>query len=328
MSIIKKLLSRFKVKKVHNGKPYSFEELMGMGDDELGSLYKKCGELYYKTKSLDDDKGFIITSSMEVISVAAIIGGGFIVNNIISDLGTKVACFLFLIFSGPFLGLLIGISLSALYEHIINIKNGANAFNDVKRPNIALDNISTLLKESTKDKNHNILAFLNKAEKAIWMDGHNSSQECSVFCPVFNYPDKDLGRLVKILLPIMKLEHDGGSLNDESFKVLDDKLHLSSEINAFNKKIPDIRNKIEEEKIRSEKEKKAKEEYEEKEKEKKNIKNSISIASSLVNNLPDDDHNMDKILEEHPEFRRIKDLNKKLSKQKTRLDVSLAAHQE
>lgn len=322
MSVFKKLFGKFKVKKVHDGKPYSFEELMSMGDDELGALYRKYGEL--KTKSLNDDEEFIITSSIGVIPIAAIIGGGFIVNNLISDLSTQVACILFLMFSGPFLGALIGILLSALYEHIINIKNGVNVFKDVKRPYITLNNINTLLKESTKDKNHNILAFLDKAEKAVWMDRHNSSQEC----PVFDYSDKDLGRLVKIMLPIMKFNHDRGSLNDESFKVLDDKLHLSSEIDAFNKKIPDIRNKIEEEKIRSEKEKKAKEEYEEKEKEKKDIKNSISIASSLVNNLPDDDHNMDKILDGHPEFRKIKDLKNKIDEQKTRLDVSLAAHQE
>lgn len=333
MSVFRKFLDRFKIDKVNDGKPYSFEELMGVGNAELGALYRNNGEgdkenaaISEESESkITDSTNFIFLSSSIMIIIALYFGGayGF------SYFAPKAWSFLV---AGPLcmlFGALIFVPITyylieLLYIRRASIKAGANAFKNVKKPSEKLEDIQSLVDDSIRVENRTVYKFLHKVKRALWMGKEKWMNEP---CCLYDYPDEDLGRLLKIIFPIMKLYHDGGSLNDESFKVLDDELHLSERIDSFYKEIPDIRNRIEEEKIRKEREKKAKENHEKYEKKRKVVEDSVNIANSMLTQL-NTDHDRNKALEEHPEFKKIKDLNKKLDEQKTRLDVSLAAHQE
>ena len=335
MSVFRKFLDRFKIDKVNDGKPYSFEGLMNMSDAELGALYRNNGEGDKDNAAISEESeskitssaNFIFLSSSIMIAIASYFGGAYGFSHLMPKIWSFTIMGLLSMALGTLLFILTPIA-ELLYDHIVHrasIKAGANAFKNVKKPNVKLEDIQSLVDDSIRVENRTVSKFLHKVKKALWMG--KEDWWMNEPCHLYDYPDEDLGHLVKILLPIMKLEHDGGSLNDESFKVLDDELHLSERIDSFNKEIPDIRNRIEEEKIRKKKKKEAKENHEKYEKKRKAIEDSVSIANSMLTGL-NTDHDRNKVLEEHPEFRRIKDLNKKLSKQKTRLDVNLAAHQE
>lgn len=334
MPVFRKFLDRFKIDKVNDGKPYSFEELMNMSDVELGALYRNNGEgdkenaaISEESRSeINDFADCIILSPIIMVAIVSYFGGAYGFSYLIPKIWSFTIGGFLSMFFGTLLFILTPIP-ELLYDRIVHkaaIKAGANAFKNVKKPSMKLKDIQSLVDDPMQFEISTVSKFIYKVKRALWMGKEKWMNEP---CCLYDYPDEDLGRLLKIIFPIMKLYHDGGSLNDESFKVLDDELHLSERIDSFYKEIPDIRNRIEEEKIRKEREKRAKENHEKYEKKRKVVEDSVNIANSMLTQL-NTDHDRNMVLEEHPEFKKIKDLNKKLDEQKTRLDVSLAAHQE
>lgn len=332
MPVFRKFLDRFKIDKVNDGKPYSFEELMNMSDVELGALYRNNGEGDKENAAISEESrskitssaNFIFLSSSVMIAIASYFVGAYWLSYLMPKVWSfTIFGFLFMLF-GALMSVPIAGSIKQLYIRKASIRAGGDAFKNVKKPSMKLKDIQSLVDDPMQFEISTVSKFIYKVKRALWMGKEKWMNEP---CCLYDYPDEDLGRLLKIIFPIMKLYHDGGSLNDESFKVLDDELHLSERIDSFYKEIPDIRNRIEEEKIRKEREKRAKENHEKYEKKRKVVEDSVNIANSMLTQL-NTDHDRNMVLEEHPEFKKIKDLNKKLDEQKTRLDVSLAAHQE
>lgn len=325
MSVFRRLVNRLKMKKVHDGKPYSVKELMGMSDDELGRLYRDNGPGQPVRKHKIEYRSSIINCISEVVggimTLPIPIGLCFVPKSMLSS--TFVAYLtLVLITLGPTLLDCSG-SISSWYEEIAVRRAGFKAFEDVAESGIGLPNLNDVI-DYRGDVDSRLSVFLHEVNKAIWFGkAHDSESEC----PIYDYAsDEELGHLVKIVLPVMKLYHDD-ALNNGSFEILDDRLSLFNGIRKFNDDVlPSMIDKMKKDKTdlaEEEISEKTKKQEQLLEKKRKLNKDSIGIIESLLDSLNKKNHKEKEILQKSTEFRKIKDLNKRLNEQKTKLDTSL-----
>ena len=302
MSIISKVLNIMKSGKhsVHDGTPYSLEELCSMDNEELGRLYKNHGNPPYvphKASNRINIVSIFILLSMWV-SLTAI---GFIMNG-----GVAVSAISFgslLLFS--LTGVIIGLLAAVFYMTVSTARAGGDVFDEVTNWNVKLWNLRNKLvignKNSSKFK-----TFINDIDKVIWpkhlYDKARIAKigRCWKECPINDYSDENLGRLLKILLPIMKFNYDGGTLDDESFKALDDKLKLSERLEDYKNQV--ISMMIDD--------KKRKTEEEEELNAKKQSDKSMGLVKDVLNQVPDDydDSKRNEILEKSSSMHRLEDL--------------------
>lgn len=325
MSVFSRLVNRLKMKKVHDGKPYSVKELMGMSDDELGRLYRDNGLGQPVGKQKIECRSSIIKCISTVVGgIMALpipIGLCFVPKSMLSSMFVAYLT-LVLITLGTAL-MTYSDSISSWYEEIAGHWAGSKAFEDVAESGIGLPNLNDVI-DYRGDVDSRLSVFLHEVNKAIWFGKtHDSESEC----PIYDYAsDGELGHLVKIVLPIMKLYHDC-ALNNDSFKILDDRLSLSGRIKEFNKDtLPSMVCKMNKDETNlAEKEigEKTKKEKQLAEKKMKLNKDSIGITESLLDSLNKRNHKEKEVLQKSTEFKKIKDLNKRLKEQKTKLDTSL-----
>lgn len=323
MSVFRRLVNRLKMKKVHDGKPYSVKELMSMSNNELGRLYRDNGLGQPVGKQKIECMSFIInlisTGAGTIIAILIPVGLFFCTQVNASTPYLVLA----LIMLGATL-IKCSDSISSWYEKIAGRRAGSKSFEDVAESGIGLPNLNDTI--DYKGNTDGLSSFLHKVDKAIWFGkSHDSESEC----PIYDYAsDGELGRLVKIVLPIMKLYHNC-ALNNDSFKVLDDRLSLSDRIKEFNKDtLPSMVCKMEKDETNlAEKEidEKTKKERQLAEKKMKLNKDSIGITESLLDSINKKNHKEKEVLQKSTEFRKIKDLNKRLKEQKTKLDTSLTS---
>lgn len=328
MSVFRRLVNRLKMKKVHDGKPYSVKELMGMSDDELGRLYRDNGLGQPVGKHKIECRSSIIKCISTVVGgimalPIPIYGLLFVIKSMLSSIFVTYLA-LTLVMFGITLIECSG-SISLWYEEIAGRRAGSKAFEYVAESGIGLPNLNDVI-DYRGDVDSRLSVFLHEVNKAIWFGKtHDSESEC----PIYDYAsDEELGHLVKIVLPIMKLYHDC-ALNNDSFKILDDRLSLSDRIKEFNKDtLPSMVCKMNKDETNlAEKEigEKTKKEKQLAEKKMKLNKDSIGITESLLDSLNKRNHKEKEVLQKSTEFKKIKDLNKRLKEQKTKLDTSLTS---
>lgn len=335
MKIFKKLLKKIKISKVHDGKPYSFEELMDMSDEGLGVLYHKYGN-GYSSDAIDDSMSKInkIKSTGSVIigvlaGVMTSMSFSIYVNNnvtiasgvktnlkesIVASLPEDLLLLMFTIIGvSAIVGLIIfGVSylIFYLWGEKKKTKIGLRAFDDVKRNNLDLSNLKNALSSNTSGRSR-AFAFLKNADKAIWMDHEHVSGES---CTIDDYSDEELGRLLKILLPVMKLDHDGGILNSKTFKTLDEELDLSGRMERFDEEvIPMALDRI--------KVKQAK-------KEKEASDRSFKIAESLADDVMQVDHSNTVMDGQDNDSNRMTDMKRRLKEHMAGMNAGLSVQED
>lgn len=311
MSIISKVLKIMKSGKhsVHDGTPYSLEELCSMDNEELGRLYKNHGTPPYvphKTKNRINIVGVFIALLMLVSLIAV----GFIMN------GGVGSIFLFSV-----AGAIIGLLASDFYMTVSMARAGGDVFDEVTNWNVKLWNLRNRLVIGNKNSS-NFKTFLNDIDEVIWPD-HLYDQahiekidRCWDECPINDYSDENLGRLLKILLPIMKFNHDGGTLDDESFKALDDKLKLSERLEDYKNQVIPMMIDDKKRKTEAEKELNAK----------KRSDKAMSLVKDVLNQVPDDyddDSKRDEILERSASMHRLEDLMDDVELQREKLEYTI-----
>ena len=324
MSVFRRLVNRLKMKKVHDGKPYSVKELMSMSNDELGRLYRDNGLgqpvgkhkiecMSFIIKCISVAVGFIIALPIPIVLL-------FVPESMLPPVFTACLVLALMILGSTFMAY--PNSISSWYEKMASIRSGSKAFEDVAESGVGLPNLNDTI--DYKGNTDGLSSFLHKVDKAIWFGKSHDSESG---CPIYDYAsDEEFGRMVKIILPVMKLYHDD-ALNDGSFEILDEKLSLSDRIKEFNKDVlPAMISKMKKDKTDlAEKEisEKTKKQEQLAEKKRKLDKYSIGITESLLDNI--NKKNEKEVLRKSTEFRKIKDLNNRLNEQKTKLDTSLTS---
>lgn len=313
MSIISKVLKIMKSGKhsVHDGTPYSLEELCSMDNEELGRLYKNHGTPPYVPHKIRNRinivSAFIFLLTMVIlIMINSIMNGG--INLLL--LGT----------SG-----IIGLLASSFYRTIFMERAGKDVFDGVTNKNVKLWNLCDKLVIGNKNS-FNFKTFLNNLDKVIWPDhlydkvymmigSYFDDYRCWEKCPINDYSDENLGRLLKILLPIMKFNHDGGTLDDESFKVLDDKLKLSERLEDYKNQVIPMMIDDKKRKTEAEKELNAK----------KRSDKAMSLVKDVLNQVPDDydDSKRNEILERSVSMHRLEDLMDGIDLQRGKLEYTI-----
>lgn len=302
MSIVSKFIGSIgssSIRPPSDGKSYSLSELCLMEDDDLGRLYRAwvdgknpvSGNLL---KSLSLAAGGLISVGTMIISTIFDPGPSFIADFIA---GFLVFCLLtplfivmcFLILSIP-VDVYAEVKTKSLLDKVTRTSNLYEFKNGLKtcegkqsRLNVFIEDLSHVLKSNR---------IINK------------------------YSDEELGRLLKIILPIMKFEHDGGTLNDETFAILDSDLDLTGRMRAFHDDIA-VRayNEVENEDLEMEQKKKDKQK---------------SLASNIARDLNDamsENDNHKDVLKNSVEMERIIDANAQLEEKKEELAMSLAGQQ-
>lgn len=314
MSIISKIFKIMKRGKhsVHDGVPYSLEELCSMGNEELGRLYKNHGIPPYvphKTKRRINIVSIFILPLMLVSSIMI----GFIMNGCVT-----ISYGSLLLFS--VVGAIIGLLASDFYTTVSMARAGGEVFDGVTDENVKLWNLRDELVIGNDDSS-NFKTFLDDLDEVIWPDHLYDMAyiamvgRCWKKCPINDYSDENLGRLLKILLPIMKFNHDGGTLDDESFKALDDKLKLSERLEDYKNQV--IHMMIDD--------KKRKKEAEEELNAKKRSDKAMSLVKDVLNQVPDDydDSKRDEILERSASMHRLEDLMDDVDLQREKLECTI-----
>ena len=133
-------------------------------------------------------------------------------------------------------------------------------------------------------------------------------------CTIDDYSDEELGRLLKILLPVMKLDHDGGILNSKTFKALDEEIDLSGRMELFNEEaIPMALDRI--------KEKQAK-------KEKEASDRSFKIAESLADDVMQGDHINAVEDWHHNDYNRMADMKRRIKEHRAGVNAGLSVQED
>lgn len=335
MKIFKKLLKKIKISKVHDGKPYSFEELMDMSDEDLGVLYHKYGN-GYSSDTINDSMSKIDKIKLTGSAIIGLLAGVmtsmsfsiYIRNNVTIASGVKTNLKESIVSSLPgdmllLISTIVGVSaivgliifcvsyfIFYLWGEKTKTKIGLRVFDDVKRNNLDLSNLKNALSSNTSGRSR-AFAFLKNADKAIWMNHEHVSGES---CTIDDYSDEELGRLLKILLPVMKLDHDGGILNSKTFKALDEELDLSGRMERFNEEaIPMALDRI--------KEKQAK-------KEKEASDRSFKIAESLADDVMQGDHINAVEDWHHNDYNRMADMKRRIKEHMAGVNAGLSVQED
>lgn len=324
MKTFRKLLEKIKISKVHDGKPYSFEELMDMSNEDLGVLYHKYGNGYSSDAIYDSMSKINNIKSVSPIIVGVLTGvitlimsNFYVFDNVIitnqKDVVSVFMATLMLIILSVLVGLFMGFGLYFIindWSKKTKTKIGLRAFDDVKRNNLDLSNLKNALSSNTSGRSR-AFAFLKNADKAIWMDHEHVSGES---CTIDDYSDEELGRLLKILLPVMKLDHDGGILNSRTFKTLDEELDLSGRMERFDEEvIPMALDRI--------KEKQAK-------KEKEASDRSFKIAESLADDVMQGDHSNTVMDGQDNDSNRMTDMKRRLKEHMAGMNAGLSVQED
>lgn len=314
MSIVSKFIGSIgssSIRPPSDGKSYSLSELCLMEDGDLGKLYRAWvnreipGSLRRTIFKYSLAAGGLISVGSIIMSTIFDPGPSFIADFIAGILGF---CFL-----APFNIIICFIIISMFVE--INIEDKIESLLS-----------KVLLSQVTKSFNLNILQSLNIFQESLKTCGGEQSslnefiEDLSHVLKsnriINKYSNEELGRLLKIILPIMKFEHDGGILNDETFATLDSDLDLTGRMRAFHDDITiRVYNELENEDLEMEQKKKDKQK---------------SLASNIARDLNDamsENDNHKDVLKNSVEMERIIDANARLEEKKEELNMSLAGQQ-
>ena len=296
----------------------SIKDMMSMSDEELGREFRKHGE--WKTSEKGEKSILAVSLLFGFSSVGGVISGiftlGLLINSLfnpglylITSLFFAVtviigylcyfACSGSLMFSilkrrnkyDEFDGL--GFDSKLRYEILTNFVHSVDAKLDA-----TTDSLSEYDSKITEAINH-YHGYSTEGYDVI--DYHPSVDQYR-----YQYTDTDIGRMLKLIIPVIYLEQNT-ELNEKTFSELDRKFNLNHELDEFNKEIERKNKELDEA---------AREQYE------ANLvledKKKQQEASSAINDLVSFKKESEN-LENNPEYARINDISRRLNERKDSL---------
>lgn len=288
-------------------------DMMSMSDEELGREFRKRGEWNAS------EKGASINDTVDsMMDLAPFECGLFLlmiaVGSCISTTGTLVSFALVLVLMGA---TALVCSLSSIlrrkhkYDEFDNLGHDDNSEYEI------LSHFCNVLGHSYYEKTSSLNKYETSIIKAInryhgystierIADSYLGSSFQSDRDYRYRYTDTDIGRMLKLIIPVIYLEQNT-DFNEESFSELDRKLNLNNRLEEFNKTIDKRNDELNDEAIRQ------REAKIERDHQKKKIK-----TDGVVNKFMSFEKEAEK-LKNNPEYARINDISRRLDESKDSL---------
>ena len=299
-----------------NSNRLSIRDMMSMSDEELGREFRKHGE--WKT-SEKGEKSFLAVSLLFGFSIIGeLISDVFTLSLLINSLFNPG---LYLMTSLSFavtviIGYLCYFTCSGLMFSILKRRNKYDEFDglgfDSKLRYEILTNFVHSMNAKLDTKTHSLSEYDFKITEAInhyhgySIGGHDVIDYPSVDQYRYQYTDTDIGRMLKLIIPVIYLEQNT-ELNETTFSELDRKFNLNHELDEFNKEIERKNKELDEAAL---------EQYE------ANLvledRKMQQEASSAINDLVSFKKEVEN-LENNPEYARINDISRRLNERKDSL---------
>lgn len=221
MSLIGKIKSRLLF---HGGEPYSLEEIESMDEEELGRLFKNHYEGPYANRNMVRKVTKIEAISIFVVSIlAGILSGIGCFKSITTTFG-QIILFL-LIFILP----IIGVCYATKHYNNLLMKDDwcVKWFFKIR---------DILKKRYLFNNDIDISWCVNKvqsgpASKLGVLQGLLKDVEDDRIHG--KYTDEELGRLVKIISPLVEFKSSGGKFNWDTYSIIDERLGVNSALREF-----------------------------------------------------------------------------------------------
>jgi len=305
MKWFRKLKNKLKAKFTAGHHAMSLEEMMAMSAEELGRRFREHGEWRYSKKYSS------LSSKSEDLSSVLIIYVGIVAltklfnpfHNIIFDiiifgiLGLIIMLFVIsdCLLSSSFL------RRKYHYDEFDNLIGNNSEHSDGAR---SLDDFMGYLDNyGEDDKETSLGEYRNAMHDMIQM--HDNEP----------YTDEEIGRILKLMIPVAFMVNDGMKINIQTYSILDSKYNLTKQAVELDKhlKAKADKRKAEnnaniEEKERLKQEKEEQEEENRKRKEQQEAVESVGRFIDLDNRVK----NIRNLLNESPEYNRIEDATKKI----------------
>ena len=286
-------------------------DMMSMSDEELGREFRKRGEWNASEKgaSINDTVNSVmsLTPFECVLSIIMIDVGSSI-----SITGAIVSFTLFIAIMG--VTFLVGSSSSILrrkhkYDEFDNLGHDDNSEYEI------LYHFCNVLDHSYYEKTSSLHKYRDNIIKAInryhgystikrFADSYSylGSSFQSDRDYRYRYTDTDIGRMLKLIIPVVYLEQNT-ELNEKTFSELDRKFNLNHELDEFNKEIERKNKELDEA---------ARKQYE------AELRKKLQEASSAISDLVSFKKESEN-LENNPEYARINDISRRLNERKDTL---------
>lgn len=305
MKWFRKLKNKLKAKFTAGHHAMSLEEMMAMSAEELGRRFREHGEWRYTKKYSS------LNSKSENLSSVLIIYVGIVA---FTRLFKPLRNIIFNIIIFGILGLIVILfvisdcllSSSFLrrkyhYDEFDNLIGNNSDHSDGAR---SLDDFMGYLDNyGEDDKETSLGEYRNSMHDMIQM--HDNEP----------YTDEEIGRILKLMIPVAFMVNDGMKINIQTYSILDSKYNLTKQAVELDKhlKAKADKRKAEnnaniEEKERLKQEKEEQEEENRKRKEQQAAVESVGRFIDLDNRVK----NIRNLLNESPEYNRIEDATKKI----------------
>lgn len=305
MKWFRKLKNKLKAKFTAGHHAMSLEEMMAMSEEELGRRFREHGEWRYTKKySSLNNKSENLSSVLIIYVVIVAFTRLFkpfrnIIFNIIIFGILGLITILFVIsdclLSSSFL------RRKYHYDEFDNLIGNNSEHSDGAR---SLDDFMGYLDNyGEDDKETSLGEYRNAMHDMIQM--HDNEP----------YTDEEIGRILKLMIPVAFMVNDGMKINIQTYSILDSKYNLTKQAVELDKhlKAKADKRKAEnnaniEEKERLKQEKEEQEEENRKRKEQQEAVESVGRFIDLDNRVK----NIRNLLNESPEYNRIEDATKKI----------------
>lgn len=305
MKWFRKLKNKLEAKFTAGHHAMSLEEMMAMSEEELGRRFREHGEWRYSKKYSS------LSSKSEDLSSVLIIYVGIVAltklfnpfHNIIFDIiifGILVLIIILFVISDCLL------SSSFLrrkyhYDEFDNLIGNNSEHSDGARE---LDDFMGYLDNyGEDDKETSLGEYRNAMHDMIQM--HDNEP----------YTDEEIGRILKLMIPVAFMVNDGMKINIQTYSILDSKYNLTKQAVELDKHLKAKADKRKaENNANIEKKERLKQEKEEQEEENRKRKEQQAAVESVGRFIDLDNRvkNIRDLLNESPEYNRIEDATKKI----------------
>lgn len=297
----------------HNFNRLSIRDMMSMSDEELGREFRNHGE--WSTS----EKGEKCSWTIPLLASFATIGGLFSGSAVIISLFEPVyhsVTWIFAVITAIMAYLCYFSFADSRLFSILKRRNKYDEFDglgfDSKLRYEILTNFVHSMDAKLDTKTDSLSEYDFKITEAInhyhgySIGGYDVIDYPSVDKYRYQYTDTDIGRMLKLIIPVIYLEQNT-ELNEKTFSELDRKFNLNHELDEFNKEIERKNKELDEA---------AREQYEANLvlEDRKKQQEASSAISDLVSFKEESEN-----LENNPEYARINDISRRLDERKDSL---------
>ena len=301
MKWLRKLKNKLKAKFTAGHHAMSLEEMMAMSEEELGRRFREHGDWYHsKKRSFFNDIELLLEFFFLIILLVCAIP--------IPLVGLFIESFNLIFYMRVFAIVVIIVGLTIVLFTIL----GKSRFSSFLRRKYHYDEFDNLIGYNSDHEFgslYNFISYLGvsdeKDDETPLGEYRNAMHDMiQMYYDNEPYTDEEIGRILKLMIPVAFMVNDGVKINIQNYEILDSKYNLTEQAVELDKYLND---KI----AKREAKKKADREREERMKQKKEKQAAVESVGHFMD-LEDRVKTKRNILNESPEYNRIEDATKKI----------------